>query len=74
MSRCTNSFLRYTTITAFVLGLGLAEGISQLSAQDLEEIIVVAQKREENIQDVPLAISAYNANFLEENSVKDVFD
>ena len=47
---------------------------NQLSAQNLEEIIVVAQKREENIQDVPLSVSAYSGDFLEENSVKDVFD
>ncbi|SVB02960.1 uncharacterized protein METZ01_LOCUS155814, partial [marine metagenome] len=74
MSGRTNSFFHYATITVFVLGLGLAGGIGQLSAQGLEEIIVVAQKREENIQDVPLAVSAYSADFLEENSVKDVFD
>ena len=74
MSGRTNNFFHYATITVFVLGLGLAGGIGQLSAQGLEEIIVVAQKREENIQDVPLAVSAYSADFLEENSVKDVFD
>ncbi len=74
MSGRTNNFFHYATITVFVLGLGLAGGIGQLSAQGLEEIIVVAQKREENIQDVPLAISAYSADFLAENSVKDVFD
>ncbi|MGE4658570.1 MAG: TonB-dependent receptor, partial [Gammaproteobacteria bacterium] len=68
------SFLCYIKITAFVLGLSLGVSTNQLSAQNLEEIIVVAQKREENIQDVPLSVSAYSGNFLEENSVKDVFD
>ena len=41
-------------------------------SQVLEEIVVTAQKREENIQDVPVAVSAISGTFLEDNSIKDV--
>lgn len=40
----------------------------------LEEIVVTAQKREQNLQVVPLAISAIGAAKLEQLSVKDVRD
>lgn len=38
----------------------------------LEEIVVTAQKRSENVQDVPISISAYTAEKLQERSVGDV--
>ena len=41
-------------------------------AQD--EIIVSATKREESIQDVPLAISAYSGEFVRETNLDDVKD
>jgi len=49
-------------------------GVSSVGAQELEEIIVTAQKREENLQDVPVAVSAYTGDYMTENSVKDVFE
>jgi iron complex outermembrane recepter protein len=47
-------------------------GLGSVNAQQLEEVIVTAQKREENLQDVPVAVSAYSGDFLSENSIKDV--
>lgn len=47
-------------------------GLGSVNAQQLEEVIVTAKKREENLQDVPLAVSAHSGNFLSENSIKDV--
>ncbi|NBS26019.1 MAG: TonB-dependent receptor [Gammaproteobacteria bacterium] len=41
-------------------------------SQGLEEIVVTAQLREENIQDVPVAVTAVSGTFLEDNSIKDV--
>lgn len=41
------------------------------SAQ-IEEIIVTAQKRAESIQDVPISITAFSGDFLEENNVRDL--
>lgn len=38
----------------------------------INEIVVTAQKRAENVQDVPIAISAFNAEALQERAVGDV--
>jgi iron complex outermembrane receptor protein len=38
----------------------------------VEEVVVTAQKRAENVQDVPIAISAFTANALQERAVGNV--
>lgn len=43
-------------------------------AQVDDEIIVTATKRAESIQDVPISISAYGADFIEESGVQDLRD
>lgn len=40
----------------------------------LEEIVVTAQKREQNLQDVPVAVSAFTGEQLQEAVIKDIFD
>lgn len=47
-----------------------------VSAQELmlEEVIVTAQKREQNLQDVPVAVTAISGQILQDNGIKDVFD
>lgn len=42
------------------------------SAVELEEIVVIARKREENLQDLPLSIAAINAEAMREQSVFNV--
>ena len=42
------------------------------SAGGIQEIVVTAQKREENVQDVPIAISAFGGAALRERAVTDV--
>jgi outer membrane receptor protein involved in Fe transport len=60
--------------------LGLTSAVAVLlpaQAQDafvLEEIIVTAQKREENIQDVPIAVSAFSGDALEERRLDGAYD
>lgn len=56
-----------------VLSLAIAVPAGTL-AQDvlIEEIIVTAQKREQNIQDVPVAVTAYSGQMLEESGIKDI--
>ena len=39
----------------------------------LEEVIVTAQRRSENIQDVPLAITAFSADALAQKGARDMF-
>ena len=43
-------------------------------AQVLEEVLVTAQKREQSLQDVPVAVSAITGEMLEQSGVKDMFD
>src|SRR5438552_617252 len=48
-------------------------GATEAGAQAiLEEIVVTAQKRSENVQQVPIAISAFTADALQERAVGDV--
>ena len=55
-----------------------APGYAQSSAPDerlaLEEIVVTARKREENLQDVPIAVTAISAEALQREGVQDVQD
>ena len=44
------------------------------AAQDIEEITVTATKREESIQDVPLAITALTGDFVRDVNLDDVKD
>jgi len=50
-------------VVAILIGLALAAPLS--AQQVLEEITVTAQKREENIQDVPISISALTGDRLD---------
>ncbi|BFM16919.1 TonB-dependent receptor [Maricurvus nonylphenolicus] len=59
--------------------LSLAVGIAiaaPVLAQDftLEEIVVTAQKREQSLQDVPLAVTAYDSQALKAQGIDDVVD
>ncbi len=47
---------------------------SEGAGGDVEALIVTAQKREENIQDVPIAISAFSQRALEEQKIEGGFD
>ena len=53
--------------------LALATG-QFAKAQVLEEIVVTAQKREQNIQDVGIAISAFTGDQMEALGVEQSFD
>lgn len=61
---------------AVILGAALAASSSHLSAQQpvLEEIIVTAQKREQNMMDVPVALTALSPEDLETFGVRDTAD
>ncbi len=47
---------------------------SNIAAAQIEEIVVTATKRAESIQDVPISISAYSGDFLEESGIQTLQD
>lgn len=54
--------------------LGLIAAIPVHAETMLEEVIVVAQKRAQNLQQVPVAVSAFSAEDLKISGIKDAFD
>jgi outer membrane receptor protein involved in Fe transport len=59
------------SLTCLILA---APATAQDDSAFLEEIVVVAQKREQNIMDVPVAITAIIGAQIEESGIKDMFD
>ena len=47
---------------------------SQPQRRTIEEIVVTAQKREQGLSEVPISLSAFDENFLIENSIGDFRD
>ena len=56
-ARLSSNLVRYSVAAA--LGTALVGPALAQEADTLEEIIVTAQKREQNVQNVPIAISAF---------------
>jgi iron complex outermembrane receptor protein len=50
---------------AFVMNFQAPIAFSQSDEMDLEEVIVTARKREENLQEVPLSVTAFNEATLQ---------
>ena len=61
--------LRKTLLSAAVATATLGAG--QLSAAQIEEIIVTTQKREQSLQDVPISVSAFTGSFMEKAQISD---
>ena len=59
---------------AFTTSGGFAYAEGESDNFSLEEIVVTARKREENIQDAPLSISAFTSNMIEAVGIKDMAD
>ena len=56
------------------IAVAIALACPALMAQQLEEIIVTAQKRAENMQDVPISIQALNTESLQELNIRNFRD
>ena len=74
-------FVHATTasVAALMLGAALAApAAAQDAPQDasatLDEVIVTAQRREQSLQDVPIAITAFNAETLERTAATGISD
>ncbi len=64
----------FASAGALALITALAGQASAQEAQQVEEIVVTAQKREQNLQDVPVAVSAFGSQQLEAQSVNSLTD
>ncbi|MFT4519321.1 MAG: iron complex outermembrane receptor protein [Halioglobus sp.] len=69
--RFATSKLSLAVSVAAVIG---ASASTASYGQMLEEVIVTAQKREQSLQDVPIAVTAFSGAMLEKTGVKDMFD
>ena len=49
-------------------------GIAGPAMAQVEELIVTAQKREQSLQEVPIAVAAFGTEFLENAGVNDIFE
>jgi iron complex outermembrane receptor protein len=69
----TRKFLGYTALSLAVLGSSgaIVENAAAQETVSSDEIIIVAERRSANIQDVPLAVSAFTPSTLEELKVSD---
>ncbi len=65
---------RRNAVAVAVSGLVAASLATPVAAQEVEEIIVSATKREESVQDVPLAITAFSGAFVDRVNLNDVKD
>ena len=63
----------YRLVTFAVLMMS-AVSLPALAQPALEEVIVTAQKREQSLQDVPIAVTAVTGEALENNLVADIYD
>ena len=66
--------LRTSLKAAFLAGTVLGLSAADVAAQQLEEITVTARKREENLQDVPLTITAFTSEAIERSGIKTIED
>ena len=61
-------------ISSAVLFAGLTAVASTGALAALEEVVVTTRKREENLQTVPVAVSAFSAELIEKRNISDLND
>ena len=78
LDRRARPHLRWTALALAVASGGIAPQVSaQQSGRhmgELEEVLVTARRREESLQDVPIAITALSGDFLREQNVTELAD
>ncbi|MEJ8567940.1 TonB-dependent receptor domain-containing protein [Elongatibacter sediminis] len=66
-------------LLAMLLGTLGAQGVSAQAPDDdlsltIEEVVVTAQRREQNLQDVPVSLTAFTAEMLDQQNIEEVKD
>ena len=72
MPRKHSHVVRHTSLALIAASLAWAH--HPVYAQGLEEVIVTAQKREQGLQDVPIAVEAFSASQITNLSATDIGD
>lgn len=67
-------WIAVATAYAAIAGLGTSAGALAHEIAALEQINVTAQRREQNVQDVPVAVSAFTAAEMERRQVGETLD
>ena len=66
--------MRKFKLTLMVLPLILTFNVNAQSFETLEEVVVTAQKKEENLQDTPIAITAITESAIDDLDIANVID
>jgi outer membrane receptor protein involved in Fe transport len=62
-------------ITAGVMAVLVSTAsLAQTSAGDIEEVVVMATKREQTLQEVPIAVSVVDSEVLDQAQINDLVD
>lgn len=69
-----HSLLASSALLAAVLGATTAQAQSSSASTTIEELVVTAERREQSLQDVPVAISAFTAEKRDLIGIQSVFD
>ncbi len=64
----------HISVAAVLTGALFASTPLELYAQEVEEIIVTARKKDESIQDIPLAVTAITADMVRQMGLQDLDD
>ncbi len=64
----------FALTAALSLSFGLALPVTVPAADDIAEIVVTSRRIEERLQDVPLAISAFDESTIESAGIADLRD
>lgn len=70
----TSHPLRYTALALAMTSPLSATAVESTERRTLEEVIVTAQKREQNLQDVPIALNAISQDKLNELAINEIVD
>ena len=73
MNTITNQLTRFRVFLLLLLPFQAGTVLAQ-EALALEEVVVTATKRAQNLQEVPIAVSAFSAEAIEKNRMEDLAD
>ncbi len=62
----------YPIVATLLATLPIAAGAQETSGSMLEEVIVTAQKRAQNLQDIPIAVTAFDAADIERRNLSNI--